>query len=317
MGRSQKPTGLRRKLKKNRFSLIGLGVFVVVFAGIGGYLLLQSHATGPMANLWVDGGSGSCTRSSTPAAYNASTACANGPQAYAAASLGDTIYTQGNLTVTSQWNFTKTITKTVPAGTCDYNYGGASNLSNCVTIEPAPGQSLTFNVAGNNLAQVTVCVSGLSIQNAIFNMTTYTDQYGDTVSNTSLNTGAGDNTCGTSSTPHDDYYADNSYGGQASIVGGVSDVYMVGGTATAADDFVWQFGGFANNGTLGPVSSSGVIGITFEGYNFANTDSAHHHMACMHENGALDSGYIADNQWQDCPVSGLEMETLNSTSNIT
>ena len=221
------------------------------------------------------------------------------------------------MTVSSRWAFTKSITKSVPYGTCNYNYGGVPDLSNCVTIKPAPGQSLTFDVNGTNQTQVVSCVSGLSIRNATWTMTTYTDSLGDTVSNTALATGSGDNSCGTTSAPHDDYYSNNVYGGQAAIVGGVSNVYIVGDTAVSTADLDWQFGGFGNNGTLGPTTASGVIGVTFEGYNFANTDPGHHHMERMHENGALTNGFIAGNVWEQCPIESLFMETLNSASVIT
>jgi hypothetical protein len=57
--------------------LLVLGTFPLLFA--------------QNANLWVDGGHGSCTRSGTLAAYNSATACASMQAAQTAASGGDTV----------------------------------------------------------------------------------------------------------------------------------------------------------------------------------------------------------------------------------
>lgn len=78
-------------LQAPRFSKANLAVFVLIFACIGGYVLLQSHAAGTTANLWVDTNGGSCTRQSTPGAYNDAQACGSLAAAYNAATGGDTV----------------------------------------------------------------------------------------------------------------------------------------------------------------------------------------------------------------------------------
>jgi hypothetical protein len=57
---------------------------------------------GPVANLWVDTNGGTCTRSTTQAAYNDTAACASLDAAYNAASAGDTIIVKAGTYSTTQ-----------------------------------------------------------------------------------------------------------------------------------------------------------------------------------------------------------------------
>ena len=259
-----------------------------------------------------------CTRNATSVDYATALAsgnvCATGPGAYKKAQLGDTIYTE-TMTVTSQWNFARAITKTVTNGTCNFNYGGAPNFSQCITIEPAPdGSTLTFAVPGANVSQINACVSGLSIQNFTVNMTTYTESgTGDTLSNTALQVGSGDSTCG-ATPPHDDYFANATFGGQVGVVGGAIDTWIVNSVAQSTADLPWQLGGPGNNSTIAGVNHSGLVGVVFKGYNFANTDAGHHHMECIHMDYSGDHNTIAGSQFDNCPVFAIRVEAEGSGS---
>jgi len=301
-------------------------VFTVVAVG-GGVSAAASYSwtiTPPpaTAKLWISpaGSDSTCVRSSTPIDYATAlkngNVCATGPVAYQRASLGDTILTQ-TMTVSSQWAFGRTITKSVPDGTCDYNYGGTANLSNCITIEPAPGQSIRFSVAGNNQPQIRVCVSGLSIQNLTIQDTTFTDGFGDAVSNAALVQGSGDNTCGTSA-PHDDYYVNVTFGGPLDILGGSYNTWVVGGTQTGTHEMSSQFAGLGNNGAIPAMHGSGEVGITWEGYNFINLDPGHHHAECVHVDGSESNEVFAGNRFEQCPVESLffETESGSQTGNL-
>ena len=284
------------------------------------------------AVLWVSaaGNDATCVRSTNgledyATALNASptNVCKTGTKAYQKANTGDTVLVEGTpYTVTSSWNFTKSISKSIAAGHCNYNYGGTATLDQCVIIEPAQGQSLTFDVTGANITQVTVCVSGLSIQNATWTETDYLTSKGVNVSNNALVVGSGDSSCVTSgnSTAYDDYFTGLTVGGQADIIGGATNVYINNSTAVSTTDFPWQFGGLGGCGppcTTGPVTTSGLIGDTFQGYNFANTDPGSHHMECVHANGAITNSFVAASRFDQCPVESLFFETLNTNSNVT
>ena len=192
-----------------------------------------------VANLWVGvGGSGSCVRSAVPVGYAAAVAggnvCDSGPTAYVRAQLGDTVLIEGG-TYTSQWNFTAAISKAGTAGTCDYNYPGTPNLSGCVTLQAGVGAERDLpGGAVRIVSQIRVCANFVSIQNVTISDDRPTPtSIGDTVSNGSIAVGAGDTSClPDGAPPHDLYFANNNYGGQAGAVGGASNVWFVGGTAT-------------------------------------------------------------------------------------
>ncbi|HET9721517.1 MAG TPA: dockerin type I domain-containing protein [Candidatus Saccharimonadales bacterium] len=80
-------------LKYSRFSKVNLLIFILIFAGIGGYVLLHSFAatTQTTANLWVDTTGGSCTRQATAGAYNDAGACSSMQAAMTAAQAGDRV----------------------------------------------------------------------------------------------------------------------------------------------------------------------------------------------------------------------------------
>ena len=280
---------------------------------------------GTAANLWVaPGGSGSCVRAAVPVSYAAAVAggnvCDTGPTAYAQARLGDTVLLEGG-TYTTQWNFTPAISKSGPVGTCNYNYPGTPDLSNCITFIPAAGQSVVFQVSGSGQPQITACVNFLSVRNVTFSETDYV-QNSVTLSNPSIGIGKGDGTClPNGSPPHDIYLANNSYGGQAGAAGGAYDVWYVGGTATSTKDWPWQMGGQTCL-NLGPCKSyspyanhNGIVGMTFQGYNFANTDPSGHHMECIHDTPGSDHITIAGNRILGCPVESFFAQG-NSQTNI-
>ena len=276
-----------------------------------------SMGSASMANLWVGlGGSGSCVRSVVAVGYAAAVAagnvCDSGPTAYTKAQLGDTVLVEGG-TYTSQWYFTAVMSKSGAAGTCNYNYGGTPNLSNCVTFEPAPGQTVSFQVAGSNAGAIKDCASFLSIRNVNFTATTYqTTVNGTQVRFTSPNVsvGSGDNTCGAVSAPHDDYFAN--LNGQASgIVGGSYNVWFVGGTSNGVIGFPWQMGGEGDNGTFPPVHNSGIVGITFS--NFVEVPPAH--FECIHMDFSGVRNTVADNVFENCPIYAIRVEAEGPTTN--
>jgi hypothetical protein len=78
-------------LSHTRFNKVHFAVFAVIFAAIGGFLLLHSFAAGTGANLWVDTNGGTCTRQATAGAYVDAQACGSLNAAYAAASPGDLV----------------------------------------------------------------------------------------------------------------------------------------------------------------------------------------------------------------------------------
>jgi hypothetical protein len=268
------------------------------------------------ANLWVSSsGSSACTRNASAVTYSAAVAagnvCDTGPHAYSKASLGDTVLIESS-TFTSQWNFTKTISKSGTTGTCNYNYGGTSNFSNCVTFAPAAGQTFTFDVAGSTQPQVLVCANFVSIQGAVTTETDYTDSFGDTVSNDAYTIGEGDNTCG-STAIHDIYLKNDTLGGRMQIQGGAINVWQVGGAITSLKDLSPQIGnGGGNNGLIANTNHSGIVGVTFDGFNFADTDPGHHHMECLHDSGGSNHITIASDRFLGCPVESAFFQTLGS-----
>ena len=322
---------------------VGLNVYCAVTAtGTGGSTTATSNTLGPVVaspgpttgNVWISasGNDTTCKRSSTQVSYttalNASptNVCTTLTKAYQVANLGDQVLVEGApFTVTSQTFFTKTMTKTVTAGHCNYNYGASPVLDQCVTIEPASGQSLVFDCSTGGCTgsgsspgyQIRVCVSGLAIENATITETDWTDTYGGTSvqsSNDALLVGQSDNTCGSTIAPHDDLFENITYGGRAEITGGVSNVYLVGGTAVSDKNLSWLFGGFGNNGTFPYVNSSGIIGVTFQGYNFISDNARH--MECVHANGNVRNSFFANSRYEHCPVESLFFETLTSTADI-
>jgi hypothetical protein len=271
------------------------------------------------ASLWVaPSGSVSCRRAASPVGYAAAVlagnVCDSGPTAYAKANLGDTVLIAGG-TYTSSWNFAPSLSKTGSAGSCNYNYGGTASLSGCVSFAPAPGQSVVFQVAGQNTSAIRICADFVSIQGVTIAQTTYTDQFGDPVSNGSVSVGAGDNSCMPGgASPHDIYLANISYGGQASATGGASNVWFVGGTATGTSNFPWQMGGQGGNGATGYANHNGIVGITFQGASFISNDPAHHHMECVHDTPGSDHIVVASSRFISCPVESFFAQGTSQTN---
>jgi hypothetical protein len=114
--------------------------------------------------------------------------------------------------------------------------------------------------------------------------------------------------------PHDLYFSNISYGGQAEATGGTSNVWFVGGTAASSKDFPWQMGGQGNNGATGYANHNGIVGMTFQGYNFANNDSAHHHMECIHDTPGSDHITLAASRLLGCPVESFYAEGSSQTN---
>lgn len=271
-------------------------------------------ASSEVANIWVDTNGGTCTYSSTQVAYVDAAACTDPAAAYSAigANNGKLGLIKGGA-YTTQWNFTTAMSKTLASGTCNFNYGGASDFSNCTTFRPASGETVTlaYNPGGaSQVSQVKVCVDGLSLSGINITKTDFTEaSTGDTISNNSVGVGSGDSSCQPGGNPpHDNYFGSNSYGGQAGASGGSVNVWFVGGTATGTDDQPWQYGGIGNNGGTPGVNHGGIVGVTFQGFNFVNDDSTHHHMECIHMDGQDDHVSMANIDLQSCPVEGIRFE---------
>ena len=180
---------------------------------------------------------------------------------------------------------------------------------------PAPGQSVVFQVAGQNTSAIRICADFVSIQGVTIAQTTYTDQFGDPVSNGSVSVGAGDNSCMPGgASPHDIYLANISYGGQASATGGASNVWFVGGTATGTSNFPWQMGGQGGNGATGYANHNGIVGITFQGASFISNDPAHHHMECVHDTPGSDHIVVASSRFISCPVESFFAQGTSQTN---
>src|SRR5439155_1001786 len=120
--------------------------------------------------------------------------------------------------------------KTGPDGTCNFDYPNPADLSSCVTFEPPPGASAAFRVAGSGVNQIGICASFISIRNVTVDETDFLDQFGGSVSNSSVAIGSGDSTCMPNGAPPHDVYLENiEYGGQAGATGGAWHVWFVGG----------------------------------------------------------------------------------------
>lgn len=269
-----------------------------------------------ISHLWVAvGGSSSCLRSAVPVDYVSALArgnvCDSGPTAYQVAQLGDTVLVMGG-TYTSQWRFTKAMTKSGPTGTCSYNYNRPPDLTNCITFKPAAGAAVDFAVPASPpnamQNQVLICTDFVALEGITFAETDYTEAgSGYKLSNTAVAIGAGDNTCGTSNFPHDIYLHNNTYGGQVAVTGSSYNVWVVGGTAASTSDLPWQFGGSYSTNPY--VHDSGIVGVTFNGDNFINHSYGPphpHHMVCVHDASGSDHVTIAGNRWLNCPVGSFE-----------
>ena len=73
-------------------------------------------------------------------------------------------------------------------------------------------------------------------------------------------------------------------------------------------------GGQGNNGATSYANHNGIVGMTFQGYNFANTDSAHHHMECIHDTPGSDHITLAASRLLGCPVESFYAEGTTQTN---
>jgi hypothetical protein len=174
---------------------------------------------------------------------------------------------------------------------------------------------VVFQVAGTNTNAIRICANFVSIQGVTINQTTFTDQFGDALSNGSVSVGSGDKSCMPGGAPpHDIYLSNISYGGQASAIGGTSNVWFVGGTATGTSDLPWQMGGQGANGATAYANHNGIVGITFQGGSFANTDAIHHHMECVHDTPGSDHIVVASSRFISCPVQSFFAQGTSQTN---
>jgi hypothetical protein len=144
-------TGTKIK-KRGLINRVNIAVFVVLFAGIGGYFVINSFAATPTgtANLWIDGNaSGTCQYSSSLVAYSPVTACETMQKAVAASS---------NTTTTQ----VRMIAGSYPGQTITTNKTQATK----VTITAEPGTNLTgqLSTRGDWLTVENVSSKGADIQ---------------------------------------------------------------------------------------------------------------------------------------------------------
>jgi chitodextrinase len=82
--------GVLRAPRRSKKAL--MGVFALLFAVVGTYLIINSFAAQPtVANFWIDTSGGSCTRQAVAGSYSDAQACGSMKAAYEAASSGDVV----------------------------------------------------------------------------------------------------------------------------------------------------------------------------------------------------------------------------------
>jgi len=94
MGRIHINSGSKKILQGNRFSRLNLTIIVVIFAVVGGLILLRSNAASGSANLFVAAsGNSSCTRSTSVLSFSAASGhiCGTPLQACQAAASADIV----------------------------------------------------------------------------------------------------------------------------------------------------------------------------------------------------------------------------------
>lgn len=274
-----------------------------------------ASAAAASANVYVavNGNDSTCVRG------DATKPCATASRAYAIARLGDTVQIGGG-TYTTSWNFKASDMKTGPDGTCDYATG---NYSNCVTFVPAPNANVVINpTASLTQAAIWICASFIRIEDVTITDTlSQPDSYGDRVSAAAVQVGKTDSSCVSGTTPpHDVVLERLTYGGPASIQGGAYNTWLVGGTAASTTDVGWYVGGpapaqgagFFGGNYTDTVHASGIVGVTFDGFAFVDGDSLHHHMECLHVDGAAHDFTIARSIFAGCPTYAIRFEAEGS-----
>lgn len=142
---------------------------LLIYLAIGSLFLSSNNAqtTAITANLWVNTTAGTCTRSSSPVAYNSVTACGSFDAAYVAANPGDSVLVRAG-TYAAQ---AIPAADTKAAGsTCEWNetFGDGTsttkNLTGCISFAPTNG---TVDVNGNLIIQARyVLLNGITLDTA-------------------------------------------------------------------------------------------------------------------------------------------------------
>jgi hypothetical protein len=220
--------------------------------------------------------------------------CASFAHAYNLAQPGTTVYMLGG-TYTKAQSFASATPK--PAGlACT-----PSDLSGCITFMPVPGQTPVLRAAA--ATQLLVCQNLVRIVGLQIQQTTFVDQYGDTLSNNSVEISAAKADC-PSQVASNDIIEGSSLGGQGGIFGPADNVWFVNDVMASTSGLPWKVMGSTN---------SGFIGNVFQGFNFANVDSLHHHMECFHVDYSSAGLTFRGNRFQGCPVYSIRFEAEGST----
>ena len=95
------------------------------------------------ANFWVDTNGGTCVRQTTPSSYIDAQACSSPADAYASASVGDTVLILGG-TYNASWDFN--YRSTFNGSTCDpLGSWGPVVTSSCVKVSVVSGENVIVN----------------------------------------------------------------------------------------------------------------------------------------------------------------------------
>ncbi len=299
---------------------IGIGVIIgnQTTGGGGGGGTIGNGGT--QANLWINPGSAgaSPSRCSPICNYDSTHAYGTIPAAYSAATVGDSVLMKSG-TFTSAQTITVNQSGLKPNGqSCHI---GAS-LAGCIVFQPETGATVTFAVQNPGtvtpIIQLFICAKYVYLKNVTFTDTTFTEtatgHVGHVISNTSLEVGKSDNSCGWTTPPHDNVFDNIKFGGSGFVVGGVYNTDIINSEFTGTHSVPWQWAGKACSGTP-PVCSTTANNDSFQnnrfdGYNFRNDYSATHHMECLHSNNnGPNSSIFRNNLVLECPVEGWFVES--------
>jgi len=164
-----------RVTNNSRFNRVNLSVFGVLFAFVGGYLVISSFAatTPPTtANLWVDANGGNCVRSNSPVAYSDADACSSIDAAWDKClnASSDTVvikpFTGGGSYPAQSITGSKTGSGCKTIGEDGTNIGVLNisadyfSLENVTVIAPSTHGSGGLNVSANNVTLKNVNLHG-------------------------------------------------------------------------------------------------------------------------------------------------------------
>jgi hypothetical protein len=234
------------------------------------------------------GFAGSCTRSASPIPYVRAAACVDFDAAYQAALAGDEVLVKGG-TYGDQsigWDASKTSTE------CD-GYGTPMVTSGCVTFEPAPGESVTFQPS-----------AGISVNGSDVRILGFDVGQGDAGSILMVNN---INTGGCVNVPHHIIFQNNKASaifidGPASYIADIGGDYDGGLGGTWAD--VARIYPCNGDGSLPPADH-----IRFSGGHYRNVvqTSAGQHLACLHCTN-VDHLTVDRSIVENCAQHDLEIE---------